>query len=201
MKINNLYKTCNPKTDNQKKNNTQSFKNNNSSDYIYAKQTKFEAIKIPAAAAILLGHTFLENNEVKFKQKFNDFKNKTGGKLNLALLCAGCLVLTASCLHSYLNEKDEEKNVVYKVKKEKNEREEKTLKKYLLKKAFFDACTCSTLNIVFSFFNIKKIGNKTCEKALGYGVGSGLLWMGISLLANKLTLDKFKKENSQEISG
>ena len=199
MKINNVYKICNTKTGNQEKSNNWSFKNNNAADYIYAKQSKFEAIKIPVAAGILLGHTFLENDEVKFKQKFNDFKNKTGGKLNLALLCAGCLVLTASCLHSYLNEKDEEKSVLYKLKKEKNEREEKTLKKYLLKKTFFNACTCSTLNIVFSFFNIKNIGNKTCEKALGYGVGSGLLWMVLSLLANKLTLEKFKKEQKQEV--
>ena len=91
------------------------------------------------------------------------------------------------------------KDIIYKVKKEKNESNEKTLKKYLLKKSFFDSCACSTLNIAFSFFNIKKVGNKTCEKVLGYGVGSGLLWMGISLLSNKFTLDKFKKENRQEV--
>ncbi len=189
MKINNLYKNYNQQT----------FKNNNSSEYIYAKQSKFEAAKIPLAAAILLGHTLFENDNVELKQKFNNFKKKTGGKLNLALLCAGCLTLVASCIHSYINEKNEEKDMIYKVKKEKNESNEKTLKKYLLKKSFFDACACSTLNIAFSFFNIKKVGNKTCEKVLGYGVGSGLLWMGISLLSNKFTLDKFKKEQKQEV--
>ena len=196
MKINNLYKNCNIKINN--KNNKQTFKNNNSSEYIYSKQSKFESIKIPMSAAILFGQTLLENDNVELKRKFNDFKKKTGGKLNFALLCVGCLTLVASCVHSYINEKNEEKDIIYKIKKGKNEKSQNTLKKYLLKKAFFDACTCSTLNIAFSFFNIKKVGNKTCEKVLGYGVGAGLLWMGISLLANKFTLDKFKKEQKQE---
>ena len=66
MKINNLYKNCNIKINN--KNNKQTFKNNNSSEYIYAKQSKFEAIKIPMAAAILFGQTLLENDNVELKR-------------------------------------------------------------------------------------------------------------------------------------
>lgn len=192
MKIINLNKIYNIKRND--KNNSQAFKNNKSSDCIYVKQSKYEAVKIPAAIAILFGQTLLENDKTELKQKFNNFKNKTGGKLNLVLLCVGSLLLVASCIHSHINEKDKEKDIILKIKKEKKENDNTTLKKYFFKKAMFEGCLCSTLNIAFSFFNIKKVGNKTCEKVLGYGVGTGFLWMGLSLLVNKLTLDKFKKE-------
>ena len=51
--------------------------------------------------------------------------------------------------------------------------------------------------------SIKKKDYKTKNALKGFAVGALVATVvgGLTLLANKLTLDKFKKENSQEISG
>ena len=209
MKINNLSKFCNIKLNNI--NDNQPFKkNNNSSDYIYVKQSKLESLKAPIVGATFVGNILYMQKKEDDNHFLSHFVTSKRGKWFLGGLGVTAAALASVyCIDKIKNNKKEKETKILKIKQNENETKEKTLKKYLFNKSLLYGSLCAALNILFTYLTVRPymyepsylcpsryldIFHNSCRNNALAGIGVTIL----SLIVGASTYNNLKKINNQK---
>ena len=179
--------------------NKMQFKQNQDSKnkYIYVNQASIDNYKLPLAMGLIYSQFEFNrpDKEVKevFKQKLNDFKSK-----NFAKKCKSILIPIVATIGLALECEYFGFKKLFKIEKKKNENEEKTLKRGLLKKEIFETIMISSVVGMISEYILKDMKNreKAMEKTLATIAITMGIWGTLSLISGIKTFKNYKKENN-----
>ena len=171
----NLIKKINNKKTNFETNRI-SFKKSYDNDYISVKQSNVESLKVPLCLGMLAGHcTFMDKSKEQLKENLKSLKNKTMGNGFNALATIGAVIIVCGFVKTITDYYNNKKQTILKFKKEKNETNEKTIKKNLTINTVIQTATVFITNFLFGCFNLKNNRKTAFERSSGFAIGSALL--------------------------
>lgn len=181
------------------------FKNNDNNECVVVKQSNLESLKLPLGLAMIAGHaTFIDKSAKQLKEDLKVLKNKTLGNGFNVLATIGTIIIACGLgktISDYYNNK---KQMLLKIKKEKNETDEKAVNKSLITSTIIQTSLVFVSNFLFGCFNIKNNRKTAFERSSYFALGAAALWTLVSVLSNCKTLNNLKKEqkftnNKQDI--